>query len=75
MSLEFDIFKTIAQYLFWFNPVLFQLTEMEMLKFTFCLDDAEVSALGLKIGRSPVQISPKPNFSIMTQLPVKSTEK
>ena len=40
-----------------------------------CLDGAEVSASGLKIGRSPVQISPKTNFSIMTKLPVKSTGK
>ena len=39
------------------------------------LDGAEVSASGLKIGRSPVQISPKTNFSIMIKLPVKSTEK
>ena len=30
-----------------------------------CHDGAEVSASGLKIGRSPVQISPKTNFSIM----------
>ena len=29
----------------------------------------------LKIGRSPVQISPKTNFSIMIKLPVKSTGK
>ena len=39
------------------------------------LDGAEVSASGLKIGRSPVQISPKTNFSIMIKLPVKSTGK
>ena len=40
-----------------------------------CHDGAEVSASGLKIGRSPVQISPKTNFSIMIKLPVKSTGK
>ena len=40
-----------------------------------CLDDAEVSTSGLKIGRSPVQISPKTNFSIMIKLPVNSTGK
>ena len=31
--------------------------------------------LGLKIRRSPVQIPPKTNFSIMIKLPVKSTGK
>ena len=36
-----------------------------------CHDGAEVSALGVKIGRSPVQISPKTNFSILIKLPVK----
>ena len=40
-----------------------------------CLDGAEVSASGLKIERSSVQISPKTNFSIMIKLPVKSTGK
>ena len=40
-----------------------------------CIDGTEVSASGLKIGRSPVQISPKTNFSIMTKLPVKSIGK
>ena len=45
------------------------------LSFLACLDGAEVSASGLKIGRSPVQISPKTNFSIMIKLPVKSTGK
>ena len=33
-----------------------------------CLDGAEISASGLKIGRSPVQISPKTNFSIMIKV-------
>ena len=41
-------------------------------RFDDCLDGAEVSASGLKIG-SPVQISPKTNFSIMPKLPAKST--
>ena len=40
-----------------------------------CLDGAEVSASGLKIRRSQIQISPKTNFSIMIKLPVKSTGK
>ena len=40
-----------------------------------CLDGAEVSTSGLKIGRSPVQIPPKSNFSIKIKLPVKSTGK
>ena len=40
-----------------------------------CHEGAEVSASGLKIGRFPVQISPKTNFSIMSKLPVKSTGK
>ena len=39
-----------------------------------CLDGAEVSALGLKIGRSSVQIPSKTDFSIMIKLPVKSTQ-
>ena len=41
-----------------------------------CLDGAEISVSGLKIGRSPVQILPKTNFSIIIKLlPVKSTGK
>ena len=40
-----------------------------------CLDDAQVSASGLEIVRSPVQIPPKTNFPIMIKLPVKSTGK
>ena len=39
-----------------------------------CLVGAEVSASGLKIGRSPVQVSPQTNFSIKIKLPVKTTE-
>ena len=34
-----------------------------------CHDGTEVRASGLKIGRSPVQISPKTNFPIMIKLP------
>ena len=37
------------------------------------LDGAEVSHVGLRIGRSPVPVPPKTNFSIMFTLPVKST--
>ena len=40
-----------------------------------CHDGAGVSASGLTIGRSPVQISPKTNVSNMIKLPVKSTGK
>ena len=40
-----------------------------------CLDGSEISASLLKIGRSPVQVSPKTNFSIMIKLPVKSTRR
>ena len=38
-----------------------------------CLDGTEVSTSGLMIGRSPAQIPPNTNFSIMIKLPVKST--
>ena len=40
-----------------------------------CLDGAEVSASRFKIGRSPVQISPKTKFSSMIKLSVKPTGK
>ena len=53
--------------MFRLKPALYQ--------FLACHDGAEVSASGLKIGRSPVQISPKTNFSTMIKLPVKSTGK
>ena len=44
--------------------------------FLVCHDGAEVSASGLKIGRSRFKSrSPKTNFSIMTKLPVESTGK
>ena len=56
---------------------LFHSSQTEEIFFinTYSLDGAEFSASGLKIGRFPVQISPKTNFSIMTKLPVKSTGK
>ena len=37
------------------------------------LDGTEVSASGLKIRRSPVQVPPKTNFSILIKVSVKST--
>ena len=43
-----------------FHQTLLHRTTKEVLA---CHDGAEVSASGLKIGRSPVQISPKTNFS------------
>ena len=44
-----------------------------MLSFIACLDGAEVTMSRPKIGRSPVQVLPKTNFSIVIKLPVKST--
>ena len=61
--------------LYYLNIVLFIVDSGSICYRLSCLDGAEVSASGLKIGRSPVQISPKTNFSIMIKLPVKSTGK
>ena len=47
------------------DMILFWQRQTKIKILSACLDGAGVSASGLKIGRYPVQISPKTNFSIM----------
>ena len=68
-------YSFVIKYNICYSILLFQHLSVPTAASINCLDGAEVSASGLKIRRSPVQISPKTNFSIMIKSPVKSTGK